>query len=176
VEAGLTAIDPDAATTPMPLLIVTVEAYAVVHDNIAELPGGTVAGEAVIVAVGTTGDIAGSNPAPRQPDMSPTQIQAVTRIKRFMAKYTLHHPYMYVTVLASKKQNQRKERKNQIIYQPTHCDSRGLSWFAIWMANVPSEMPKGPRKRSSSGSQNRGTRGSWLQWPHNGIHQRWRSR
>ena len=55
VDDGETAIDPDEATTPMPLLIVTVEAYAVVHDNVAELPGATVAGEAVRVAVGTTG-------------------------------------------------------------------------------------------------------------------------
>jgi hypothetical protein len=112
VDDGETAMDPDAATTPMPLSIVTVEAYAVVHDNVAELPGATVAGEAEMLAVGTTGDIAGSKPAPRQPDMSPAQIQAVTRIKRFMAKYTLHHPYIYVTVLASK--NETSERNAKI--------------------------------------------------------------
>ena len=35
----------------MPLLIVTVEAYVVVHGNVAEFPGGTVAGETVRIAV-----------------------------------------------------------------------------------------------------------------------------
>jgi hypothetical protein len=103
VEAGLTAIDPEKATAPMPLLIVTVEAYAVDHEIVVDLPGATVAGDAVIAAVGTGGGCAGSKPAPRQPDISPTQMQDVTTIKRFMAKYTLHHPYMYATVLASKK-------------------------------------------------------------------------
>jgi len=91
VDDGLTAMDPDAATVPMPLLIVTVEAYAVVHDNVADFPGAITDGEAVMVAVGATGDIAGSKPAPRQPDMSPAEIQAAIIIKRFMAKYGLHH-------------------------------------------------------------------------------------
>jgi hypothetical protein len=91
VDDGLTDIDPDVATAPIPLLIVTVEAYAVVQDNVTELPGATVAGEAVKVAVGTTGAREGSNPAPRQPDMRPAQTRVVTIIKRFMAKYTVHH-------------------------------------------------------------------------------------
>jgi hypothetical protein len=92
VDEGLTDIEPDMATVPIPLLMVTVEAYAVVQDRVAELPGATVAGEAVKVAVGATGANAGSNPAPRQPDISPAQTRVETIIKRFMAKYTLHHP------------------------------------------------------------------------------------
>lgn len=111
VDEGVTAIDPEAATTPMPLSIVTVEAYAVVHDKVAVLPGETVAGEAVIAAVGTTGGCAGSNPAPRQPDRNPAPMQTETIIKRFMAKYTLHHPYKVVTVLASKKHSSEKNAK-----------------------------------------------------------------
>lgn len=92
VDEGVIAIDPDAATTPMPLSIVTVEAYAVVHESVVDKPGATVAGDAVRAAVGPGGVCAGSKPAPRQPDMSPAQIKAVPIIKRFMAKYTLHHP------------------------------------------------------------------------------------
>ena len=89
VDDGLTARDPDGATTPMPLSIETVEAYAVVHDKVVDLPGATVAGEAVIAAVGTTGGCAGSKPAPRQPDIKPAETQTATTNKRFMAQYTL---------------------------------------------------------------------------------------
>jgi len=89
LDDGLTDIDPDVATAPIPLSIVTVEAYAVVQDKVAELPGVTVAGEAVSVAVGATGAKAGSKPAPRQPDISPAQTKVVTIIKRFMAKCTV---------------------------------------------------------------------------------------
>ena len=103
VADGLTWMEPDVATAPMPWSIVTVEAYAVVQDNVSGLPGATVAGEAVKVAVGTTGAMEGSKLAPRQPDMSPAQTRVVTIIKRFMAKYTPHHPYVNLTVLASKK-------------------------------------------------------------------------
>lgn len=124
VDDGLTFTDPDAATTPMPLLIVTVEAYAVVQDNVAELPGATVAGEAEITAVGTTGACAGSKPAPRQPDIRPTEIQAAITNKRFMAKYTLHHPYKVVTVLASKNKRAKRTRKSD--YLPAII--RALGW------------------------------------------------
>jgi len=126
VDDGETGMDPEEATTPMPLLIVTVEAYAVVHDNVAELPGATVAGEAVRVAVGTTGGIAGSKPAPRQPDIKPAEMQAAITNKRFMAKYTLHHPYEDSTVLASKNTCTKRTRKSD--YVP--LSQQGLRWVS----------------------------------------------
>jgi hypothetical protein len=92
VEDGVTLTDPDTATVPTPLLIVTVEAFAVVHDKVAELPDATVAGEALRVAVGTTVDVPESELPPPQPEMNPAQTQAAAIIKRIMAKYTLHHP------------------------------------------------------------------------------------
>lgn len=127
VDDGLTAMDPDAATTPMPLSIVTVEAYAVVHDKVVDFPGATVAGEAEMVAVGTTGDIVGSKPAPRQPDMSPAEIQAATIIKRFMAKYTLHHPYIFVTVLASKNETSERNAKIRLFTRQRTSTELGIS-------------------------------------------------
>jgi hypothetical protein len=140
VDDGLTDIDPDVATAPMPLSIVTVEAYAVVQDNVAGLPGATVAGEAVKVAVGTTGAMVGSKPAPRQPDMSPAQRRVVTIIKRFMAKYTLHHPYINVTVLASKKTSERKERKFRRLTRHRTSNELGILRFAGWMPVSPFKM------------------------------------
>jgi hypothetical protein len=154
VDAGVIGMDPEKATAPMPLLIVTVEAYAVDHESVAVLPGATVAGDAVIAAVGTGGGCAGSKPAPRQPEMSPVQIQAVTRIKRFMAKYTLHHPYIYVTVLASKKQNQRKEREHQSICQPAQSDSSDCPGSQFRWSTLQPRCLQHATKRSSSGIQN----------------------
>ena len=131
VDDGLTDIDPDVATAPIPLLIVTVEAYAVVQDKVAELPGATVAGEAVSVAVGATGASAGSKPAPRQPDKSPAQTRVVTIIKRFMVKYTLHHPYVNVTVLASKKHASKRNAKHRRFTRHRTSNELGILRFAI---------------------------------------------
>jgi hypothetical protein len=145
VDDGLTFMEPDVATTPMPLSIVTVEAYAVIQDNVAGLPGATVAGEAVKVAVGTTGAMVGSKPAPRQPDISPAQTRVVTIIKRFMAKYTLHHPYVNVTVLASKKQVSEKKANSDDLPDIGRAMSCGILRFAGWMPVSPFKMLGGPR-------------------------------
>lgn len=51
VVDGLTVVDPDAATVPMPWSMETAVAFAVVHDRMAELPAVIVVREAERVAV-----------------------------------------------------------------------------------------------------------------------------
>ena len=52
VLVGMTTVDPDAETIPMPWSIETVVAFVVVHVNVEVFPAVIVAGEAESVAVG----------------------------------------------------------------------------------------------------------------------------
>jgi hypothetical protein len=92
VAVGLTVVEPDAATTPMPLSIATEVAFEVVHVSVAWFPGATVDGEADRVAVATAGGNEGNIAAPRQPDIRPSEKHAATNNKHLVGKRTLHHP------------------------------------------------------------------------------------
>jgi hypothetical protein len=57
VEAGLTDLVPDAATVPMPWLMVTVVAFALDQLKVEAAPEAIEAGEALIVTVGNAGGV-----------------------------------------------------------------------------------------------------------------------
>ena len=92
VEVGLTVVEPDAATVPMPLSMETAVAFEVVQVSVAWFPGVTVEGETERVAVVTAGGNEGSSAAPRQPDMRPSERHTAMNDKHLVGKRTLRHP------------------------------------------------------------------------------------
>lgn len=92
VEVGLTVVEPNAATVPIPLSIETVVASEVVHVSVAWFPGVMVDGETERVAVVTAGGNEGSSATPRQPDIRPSERHTAMNDKHLVGKRTLHHP------------------------------------------------------------------------------------
>jgi hypothetical protein len=92
VEVGLTVVEPDAATVPIPLSIETLVAFEVVHVNVAWFPGVMVVGETERLAVATAGGNEGNVPTPRQPDRKPSDKHTAMNDKHLVGKSTLYHP------------------------------------------------------------------------------------
>jgi hypothetical protein len=93
VADGLTVIDPEAATVPMPLLIETVLAFVVVHVKVAELPAVTVAGVAESDATGASTELdVGVDVLLPQPDRSPIQTHAAIIDPYLFDKHTFCIP------------------------------------------------------------------------------------
>jgi hypothetical protein len=91
VADGVTAIDPEAATIPMPLLIETVLAFVVVHVKVAELPAVTVAGVAESDTTGASTELDIDVLLP-QPDRSPIQTHTAIIDKYLFDKDTFCIP------------------------------------------------------------------------------------
>ncbi len=92
VAVGLTVVEPDAATTPMPSSMETEVAFDVVHVSVAWFPGVIVEGETERVAVVTAGGNEGNIAVPRQPDIRPSERLTAMNDKHIVGKRTLHHP------------------------------------------------------------------------------------
>ena len=92
VEVGLTVVEPDATTVPIPLSMETLVASEVVHVSLAWFPGVMVDGETERVAVVSAGGNEGSSATPRQPDIRPSERHTAMNDKHLVGKRTLHHP------------------------------------------------------------------------------------
>jgi len=88
VVVGDTVVDPDTATVPTPLSIVTVVAFEVDQLSMAWLPAVMVAGETVRVALATAGGSEGNNPAPWQPDKNAAQANTALKNRQLLRKCT----------------------------------------------------------------------------------------
>ena len=88
VAVGLTVVEPDAATVPIPLSMETVVAFEVLQVSVAWFPGVIVEGETERVAVATAGGSEGSIAAPRQPEIKLSERHTAANDKHLVGKRT----------------------------------------------------------------------------------------